>query len=66
MTISILKDVDENPRTTTVSLTMTVMDIDDEPPKFIDMSPDCRKCKECSIKSFFGNVSYENKVKQTN
>ncbi|XP_071143296.1 uncharacterized protein [Mytilus edulis] len=57
----VIKDVDENPTTTTVSLTMTVMDIDDEPPKFIDMSPDCRKCKECSIKSFFGNVSYENK-----
>ncbi|CAG2201903.1 unnamed protein product [Mytilus edulis] len=39
------------------------MDVDDEPPKFIDMSPDeCnRKCKECSIKSFIGNVSYENK-----
>ncbi|XP_076083191.1 uncharacterized protein LOC143054160 isoform X2 [Mytilus galloprovincialis] len=58
----VIKDVDENPQTTTVPLTMTVIDIDDEPPQFIDMSRDCiRKCKKCSIKSFIGNVSYENK-----
>ncbi|XP_063406450.1 uncharacterized protein LOC134690411 [Mytilus trossulus] len=41
---------------------MTVIDIDDETPKFIDMSSDCtRKCKDCFVKSFIGNVSYENK-----
>lgn len=62
-----LKDVVEYPRTTTVSLTMTVIDIDDETPKFIDLSSDCtRKCKDCFVKSFIGNVSYENKVNETN
>ncbi|CAC5367643.1 unnamed protein product [Mytilus coruscus] len=58
----IIKDVDESPKTATVSLTMTVIDVDDEPPKFIDMSSDCdRKCNTCFSKSFIGNVSYENK-----
>ncbi|VDI63753.1 Hypothetical predicted protein [Mytilus galloprovincialis] len=41
---------------------MTVTDLDDEPPKFVDMLPGCnKKCKTCYTKSFIGNTSYESK-----
>ncbi|XP_076083196.1 uncharacterized protein LOC143054160 isoform X6 [Mytilus galloprovincialis] len=56
--------IDENPKqkTATSSLTMTVIDLDDEPPKFVDMLQGCnKKCKTCYTKSFIGNTSYESK-----
>lgn len=59
----LLKDENPKQKTATSSLTMTVIDLDDEPPKFIDMLPGCNmKCKTCYTKSFIGNTSYESKV----
>ncbi|XP_076083193.1 cadherin-89D-like isoform X4 [Mytilus galloprovincialis] len=58
----IIKDENPKQKTATSSLTMTVIDLDDEPPKFVDMLQGCnKKCKTCYTKSFIGNTSYESK-----